>query len=91
MIGRQSHKTATIASLSTSGSKVPAKVNSPWPNARLLIALHSPYALRETGQRMCPPEKSRDSAPVLRRSGPFSSVRFAEELSGKTGMFRVFR
>jgi len=29
--------------------------------SRLVIALHSPIALLETGLRMCPPEKSRDS------------------------------
>jgi hypothetical protein len=41
-----------------SPSKMPTKVNSLWPNPGLLIALHSPYALLKTGQRMCPPEKS---------------------------------
>ena len=30
-----------------------------------MIALHSPYALFETGLRVCPPEKSRDSDPDL--------------------------
>ena len=35
------------------------KVNSVWPNLRLLIALYSPSYLRETGLRMCPPEKGR--------------------------------
>jgi len=29
---------------------------------RLVIALHSPHALLETGLRMCPPEKSRHVA-----------------------------
>jgi hypothetical protein len=32
----------------------------------LLIALHSPSTLPETGLRICPPEKSRDSDPDLR-------------------------
>jgi hypothetical protein len=40
---------------------MPTEVNSLCTNPRLLIALHSPYALLETGLRMCPPEKSRDS------------------------------
>jgi hypothetical protein len=47
----------------TSVSKVLTRVNSVWPNPRLLIALHSPYALLETGLRMCGPEKSRDGDP----------------------------
>jgi len=40
---------------------VPAKVNPLWPNPRLVIALHSPIALLETGLHMYSPEKSRDS------------------------------
>jgi hypothetical protein len=44
---------------------MPTKVNSPWTNSRLPIALHSPSALCETGLRVCPPEKSRDGDPVL--------------------------
>jgi hypothetical protein len=44
---------------------MPTKVNLPWLNPRLLIALHSPSALCETGLRVCSPEKSRDSDPVL--------------------------
>jgi hypothetical protein len=40
-------------------SKMPTKVNSLRPNPRLLIALHSPIALPQTGLRMCLPEKSR--------------------------------
>jgi hypothetical protein len=39
------------------------KVNSLWPNPQLLIALHSPNALLETGLRMCLPEKSQDRSP----------------------------
>ena len=42
-------------------SMMPTEVNSLCTNPRLLIAFHSPYALLETGLRMCPPEKSRDS------------------------------
>ena len=42
-------------------SNVLTKVNSLRPNPRLVIALHSPDALFETGLRMCPPEKSEDS------------------------------
>jgi hypothetical protein len=37
------------------------KVNSLGSNPRLVIALHSPNALLETGLRICLPEKSRDS------------------------------
>jgi hypothetical protein len=40
-------------------SKMPTRVNSLRPNPRLLIALHSPNALPQTGLRMCLPEKSR--------------------------------
>jgi hypothetical protein len=36
------------------------KVNSLWSNSRLVIALHSPKALPETGLLMCLPEKSQD-------------------------------
>ena len=46
-------------------SGLPTKVNSLWLNPRLRIALHSPSALCETGLRVCRPEKSRDSDPVL--------------------------
>ncbi len=46
-------------------SKMPTKVNSLWLNPRLMIAFHSPDVLLETGLHMCPPEKSRDSAPDL--------------------------
>jgi hypothetical protein len=35
------------------------KVNPLGPNPGLLIALHSPGALSETGLPMCPPEKGR--------------------------------
>jgi hypothetical protein len=45
------------------GSKVLAKVNSPWPNRPLVIAWHSSSALLETGLRVCPPEKSQDKSP----------------------------
>jgi hypothetical protein len=45
----------------TSVSKALTKVNSLGLNPGLVIALHSPNALLETGPRMCPPEKSRDS------------------------------
>jgi hypothetical protein len=41
------------------------EVNSLWLNFQLLIALHSPYAVLETGLRMCPAEKSRDSDLVV--------------------------
>jgi hypothetical protein len=47
---------------------MPTKVNSLWLNPRLLIALHSPSVLCETGLRVCPPEKRRDSDPVLSRA-----------------------
>jgi len=42
-------------------SMMPTEVDSLCTNRRLLIAFHSPCALLETGLRMCPPEKSRDS------------------------------
>ena len=37
-------------------------------NPRLLIALHSPSVLCETGLRVGPPENRRDSDPVLSRA-----------------------
>ena len=40
-------------------SKMPTKVNSPRPHPWLLIALHSPNAVPETGLGMCLPEKTR--------------------------------
>src|SRR5208282_2991474 len=53
------------------------KVNSLWPNPRLLIALHSPSPLGETGLRICPAEKRRDST-SFQLISPFSAVRFAD-------------
>jgi hypothetical protein len=44
------------------------KVNSLLLTSQLLIALHSPNALFETGLRMCPAEKNRDSDPILSRA-----------------------
>jgi hypothetical protein len=32
-------------------------ISAPWPNRPLVIALHSPSALLETGLRVGPPEK----------------------------------
>ena len=43
-------------------SKVLTKVNSLWPNPELVIALHSPSALLETGLHLCPTEKDLDIA-----------------------------
>src|ERR1019366_3478433 len=43
-------------------SKGADKVNSLWPNLRLVIALHSPDAVLETGLRRRLPEKSRHRA-----------------------------
>ena len=47
-----------------------SKVKSRSTNPRLLIALHSPKGLRETGLRMCPSEKRWDSDPDLTRAVP---------------------
>jgi hypothetical protein len=47
--------------LPTLVSKVLAKVNSWGPNRRLVIALHLPNALLETGLRVCPSEKSQEN------------------------------
>jgi hypothetical protein len=44
------------------------KVNSLLLTSQPLIALHSPNALFETGLRMCPAEKNRDSDPILSRA-----------------------
>jgi hypothetical protein len=45
-----------------SGFTLRTKVNSRSPNPQLLIALHSPNGLRETGLRICSPEKNQDKA-----------------------------
>jgi hypothetical protein len=47
--------------------KALTKVNSLRSNLRLVIALHSPCALREPGLRMCVSEKSRDGDGLYRR------------------------
>jgi hypothetical protein len=47
--------------LPNSISKMQPKVNSLWLSPRIVIALHSPNAMFETGLRMCLPEKSQDS------------------------------
>ena len=60
---------------------MPTKVNSPWPNPRLLIALHSPNALPETGLRTCPAEKKPGQCPV-----PSRAVR-----SLQSGLLRNYR
>jgi hypothetical protein len=39
--------------------------SSQCPNLPLLIALHSPYILFETGLRLCHPERSQDTNPDL--------------------------
>src|SRR5450759_1617147 len=44
------------------GFRVRTKVNSLWPNPELVIALHSPSALLETGLHLCPTEKDLDIA-----------------------------
>ena len=44
-------------------SKALTKVNSLRSNLRIVVALHSPCALRETGLRMCRPEKSGTATP----------------------------
>jgi len=57
------------------------KSTSLWLNPRVVIALHSPSALLETGLHMCPPEKSQDKGrlrcPAVRslRSGLFKHNR----------------
>ena len=60
------------------------------PNHRFVIALRSPDGVFETGLRMCPPEKSRDSEASLPRS-PFSAVHLVGQVSRKTGKCCVFR
>jgi hypothetical protein len=54
------------------------KVNPLWPNPRLLIALHSPDALLETGLRIAFRRKGR-TVPHSKPSSPFSAVRFVWE------------
>jgi hypothetical protein len=45
-----------------------AKVNSLSPNPQLLIALHSPNGLRETGLHLCLPEKRPERDALLSRA-----------------------
>jgi hypothetical protein len=62
------------------------KVNSLLLTSQPLIALHSPNALFETGLRMCPAEKNRDSDPILSRA-----VRSLQSgLSGNNRGIRAF-
>ncbi len=49
-------------------SKVRTKVNPLGPNPGLVIALHSPRALPETGLPMCPPEKGRQLDAIQSRA-----------------------
>src|ERR1017187_4228410 len=62
-----------------------------------MIALHSPYALLETGLRMCPPEKSQDSDLIrcravrslqVRMRGGGRGIRTPGTLSG-TAVFKT--
>jgi len=67
----------------------------PSTNYRVVLLQTAPFIQSnspsfETGPRMCPAEKSWDSDPFS-ASSPFSAVRFVEEESRNTGMFRVFR
>jgi hypothetical protein len=57
--------------------------------SRIVIALHSPNALIETGPRECSPEKRGTVLPSL-RSSAFSAVRFLEQISRQMGILRVF-
>jgi hypothetical protein len=54
-----SYRETGLCETSTAVSKALPEVTSLGPNPQLLIALHSPDALLETGLRMCLPEKSR--------------------------------
>jgi hypothetical protein len=54
-----SYRETGLCETSTAVSKALTEVTSLGPNPQLLIALHSPDALLETGLRMCLPEKSR--------------------------------
>jgi hypothetical protein len=72
-------------------SKMPIKVNLAMAESPTSDRFAFALSLLETGLRMCPAEKSHNSDPVLKQSSPLSTVRFAEELSRKMGIFRVFR
>ena len=72
------------------GSKKLAKVNSPWPHPRLLIALHSPTAS----------SKPDCASAFWRKVGTLTSLNpeqsvlsspLCQGISQNTGMFRVFR
>ena len=71
------------------GSEISTEVNFLWPNPPLLIALHSPYILLETGLRLCHRAKSRTLA-RSQLSSSFSAVGFAEEQSRNAGIFTHF-
>jgi hypothetical protein len=57
---------------------------------RLLIALHSPHGLLETGLHLSPSEKAGEVAPFAVGQS-ISPVRFLQKESRNTGMFRAFR
>jgi hypothetical protein len=57
--------------------------------ARILIALHSPYAILETGLRMCLPEKARTVTAFDAEESVLCSPVFGEQ-SRNTGIIRVF-
>jgi hypothetical protein len=75
--------------LPKSVSEVLAKVNSPWPNRPLVIALHLLGALLETGLRVCPPEKSQDKSPFAVGQSILSSPVFAQNITKYGHVSRV--
>ena len=60
--------TSSTAPAANPACKALTTVNSLESNLWLVIAFHSPNALLETGLRMCPPEKGRDSDRLRRRA-----------------------
>src|SRR5947209_14696066 len=66
------------------------KVNPLWPNPGLLIVLHSPKALPETGLRMCPPEKNQDSCLLRCRAARSLRSRLSSKYREKRACFAYF-
>jgi hypothetical protein len=73
------------------GFRVQTKVNSLWPNPQLVIALHSPSALLETGLRRCLPEKSQDSGPLALGQSILSSPVCGRNIAKYGHVSRILR
>jgi hypothetical protein len=67
-----------------------AKVNSRCPKPGILIALHSPYAILETGLRICHPEKSQHVGAIRSRAVRSLQSMLSNEYREKRACFAHF-